>query len=57
MGSNFGELFAVRFSALFLDKQRVVEFKHDKIPKRSMSISKGFDAFTSNVTSIGIFEG
>ena len=49
MGSIYGELFAFRFAALYIDKNRVLEFRHDKVPKRNMAISKGFDALTSMV--------
>jgi len=56
MGSNFGEIFAFRFGALILDKNHVLEFRNDLIPKREMAISKGFDALTSMIQSINIFE-
>ena len=56
MGSNFGEIFAFRFPALYLDKNNILEFRHDKVPKRNMAISKGFDALTSMIQSMAIFE-
>ena len=49
MGSIYGEIFAFRFPALYIDKNRVLEFKYDKVPKRNMAMSKGFDALTSMV--------
>jgi hypothetical protein len=49
MGSNFGEIFAFRFPAIFLDKNDIVEFRHDKVPKREMAITKAFDALTSMI--------
>lgn len=56
IGTNFGEIFAFRFPALYVDKNDVMDFKFDIIPKREMSISKAFDALTSNVQSLSIFE-
>lgn len=55
-GTIYGELFAFRFGALFLDKNRVLDFKFDKVPKRQMAISKAFDCLTSMIASINIFE-
>ena len=49
MGSLFGEIFAFRFPALFIDKNKVLEFKYDKVLKREMAICKGFDALTSMI--------
>jgi len=49
MGSNFGEIFAFRFPAVYLDKSNIMEFRHDKVPKREMALSKGFDALTSMI--------
>jgi len=56
IGSNFGEIFAFRFPALYLDKNKLMEFRNDKVPKREMAISKGFDALTSSIASLNIFE-
>lgn len=56
MGSNFGELFAIRFPALFVDKVKVNSFDLLMIDKKDMAISKGFDALTSMVKSLAIFE-
>ena len=41
---------------LYLDKNKILEFRHDKVPKRQMAISKGFDALTSMIQSMAIFE-
>ena len=56
MGSLFGEIFAFRFPALFVDKNKVLEFKYDRVLKREMAICKGFDALTSMIQSINIFD-
>ena len=34
MGSLFGEIFAFRFPALFIDRNHVLEFNYDKVSKR-----------------------
>lgn len=49
MGSNIGELFAIRFAALQLQKASIVEFRHDRVYKRDMAMSKVFDALTSMI--------
>ena len=56
MGSLFGEIFVFRFPAMLIDRNNVLEFMYDKVPKRTMSVSKGFDALTSMIASINIFE-
>ena len=56
IGSNFGEIYAFRFPAVCVDKNKVMDFRHDKLPKREMAISKGFDALTSMIQSLVIFE-
>jgi len=56
MGSLFGELFAFRFPALFLDGSLVKEFSHDRVCKRNMAVSKGFDCLTSMISSINVFD-
>ena len=55
-GSNMGELYAFRFPSIFIDKNKIIDFRHDRIPKREMAISKAFDALTSTIQSIVIFE-
>jgi len=55
-GSVFGEIFAFRFPALFCDKQQVLDFKFDKVPKTQMALSKAFDAVTSMIQSINILD-
>ena len=47
MGSRHGEIFLFRFASLILDKNKVLEFKFDKVPKREMAVSKPIDALTS----------
>ena len=37
-------------------KQRVLDFKYDRVPKRQMALSKAFDALTSMIQSINILE-
>ena len=56
MGSLFGEIFAFRFPAMFIDRNQVLEFNYDKVSKRQMAVSKGFDALTSMIASINIFD-
>ena len=56
MGSTFGEIFAFRFGAMFLDKNRVLDFRFDKCVKRDMAISKAFDCLTSMIASINIHD-
>lgn len=55
-GSIFGEIFAFRFPALFLDHQKAQVFRHETYNKRDMALSKGFDALTSMIQSINILE-
>ena len=55
-GSMFGEIFAFRFGATHIDKNKVPDFKYDRVFKRDMAISKAFDALTSMIQSINIFE-
>ena len=56
MGSLFGELFAFRFPALYLDGSLVKEFDHERVTKRNMAVSKGFDGLTSMISSINIYD-
>ena len=56
MGSLFGEIFAFRFPAMFIDRNHVQEFNYDRVSKRNMAVSKGFDALTSMIASINISE-
>lgn len=56
IGTNFGEIFAFRFPALYIDKNKARDFQYDKVSKREMAISKGFDALTSMIQSLCIFE-
>jgi WD40 repeat protein len=55
-GSNFGELFAFRYSSLKIDKNQVMDFYYDRTHKRDMALCKGFDALTSMILSINVFE-
>jgi hypothetical protein len=55
-GSVFGEIFAFRWDALTCDKQRVLDFKFDRVPKLEMAVSKAFDALTSMIQSINIYD-
>lgn len=56
MGSIFGEIFAFRFPCMYIDKNKILEFQYERVAKRQMSISKAFDALTSSILSINIFE-
>ena len=55
-GSIFGEIFAFRWDALTIDKQRVLDFKYDKILKKDMAVSKAFDALTSMIQLINVYD-
>ena len=55
-GSVFGEIFAFRWDALTCDKQKVLDFKFDRVLKREMAVSKAFDALTSMIQSINIYD-
>jgi len=56
MGSIFGEIFAFRFPCMYVDKNKILEFQYERVAKRQMAISKAFDALTSSILSVNIFE-
>ena len=48
-GSTFGDLYLYRFSAMFIDKNNLIDFSVDKMRKLDMALTRGFSAHTSMV--------